>query len=480
MKKAIFYLIILLSWSSGAHRIIAQNAYPEKYRRSIELFVKGYNSLDYSTVKKSFSPLAKVFATKKMIMGQYLEPRFSKYGKLIRLGKPSYAAENVLLFPLIYEKDSSEIEYLALTFTKKNKIISLYFSADNIIYPKLTDSLTIDSLVKPYLSFKHHANTGLIIGLYDKGKRSIYRYGETEKGSGTIPAYSTLFQIGSITKVFTGILFANSINNHIVDSLSLLSGFLPDSIPKLSYKGKEIGLLHLATHTSALPREPDNLGSTVTDERNPFASYHENDLMMYLKNEKLKREIGKEYEYSNTGVGLLGYVLSKQRKMTYEELLIREICNKLNMNDTRTVLNEDQKKRRVKSYSQGKETPDFSFDSPFTGAGAIYSSVGDMFKFIEANLYPEKTSIQKDLVLAQQAHKIDKYLSMGLAWDISTVTNHKETVTVIGHSGNTMGTSSFIILSKEKKLAVVVFANSNVPVDDIGLLAFKIILNRQK
>lgn len=479
MKKVLINLIIVLSFNSISLRTTAQNILPEKYKKSIDLFVQGYNQQSYSRVKKSFSFLAKLFATKKIIMGEYLQPRFKKYGKLIRLGKPSYPSDNVLLFPLIYEKDTTEPEYLSLTFTKKNKIISIYFAGDNIIYPKITDSLTIDKIASSYLSFKHHTNTALIIGAYEHGKRSIYSYGETEKGNGTKPNDSTIFQIGSITKVFTGVLFANSINNHVVDSLSPLSQFLPDSIPKLTYNGKEINLTNLATHTSALPREPDNLESTFTDERNPFANYHESDLLTYLKTVKLKYNIGKIYNYSNTGMGLLGFILSKQNKTTYEELLVKHVCDKLNMNDTRITLNKSQKYRAVKSYCQGKETPDFTFDSPFLGAGAIYSSVRDMFKFIEANLDPKNTTIQGDLLLAQQPRKINKYLTMGLAWDISTIISNNETITVIGHSGNTMGTSCFIILSKEKNTAVVAFANSNVPVDDIGLLTLKLLLRKQ-
>lgn len=459
-------------------RVSAQNNVPNEYKKAINIFIEGYNLQSYTIVKKSFSPLAKIFATKGMIMGQFLEPRFKKYGKLLRLGEPSYPAPNVLLFPLIYEKDTTEIEYLALTFTKKNKIVSLYFSGDDIIYPVFSDSLSVDNIVSPYLAFKHHASTGLVLGIYDNGKETVYAYGETARGSGIEPNDSTLFQIGSITKVFTGILLANSIHHQMVDSLSVLSKFLPDSIPKLAFKGKEIRLLDLAMHTSALPREPSNLGSTITDERNPFANYQEGDLMSYLKDAKLTYAVGEKYNYSNTGMGLLGYVLAKQRNTTYEELLTTEICDKLEMNDTRTVLSENQKKRTVKSYYQGKETPDFSFNEPFVGAGGIYSSVRDMFKFIEANLHPERTTIEKDLLLAQQPREVNKYLSMGLAWDISTVSSHDETTTVIGHSGNTMGASSFIILAKEKNIGVVVFSNSNVPVDDIGLLALKVILSK--
>lgn len=53
------------------------------------------------------------------------------------------------------------------------------------------------------------------------------------------------------------------------------------------------------------------------------------------------------------------------------------------MNDARTALNENQKARDVKSYYQGKETPDFMFNSPFIGAGGIYSSGKDMLKYID-------------------------------------------------------------------------------------------------
>ncbi|MDZ4758306.1 MAG: serine hydrolase domain-containing protein [Bacteroidota bacterium] len=477
MKKSLLLSALFLLLFVFANSAKAQNDSKEKYLKSLNIFIDGYNKQDYSLVKKPFSGLVKMLLHKGELKLN-LEARYKEYGKIIR-AENIYPSEGVLILPVIYEKDTTGIEYLSLFFTKKRKIQGFYFSYDNIVYPKITDSTTIKDITNPYLSFKHHKDidVSLVVGVYENGKETIFCYGETAKGSGIKPDSNTLFQIGSITKVFTGILLANCINQNIVDASSLLYKFLPDSVPPLTYRGKEITLLDLATHTSALPGEPNNLYLPNTNKYNPFASYQEADLLTYLKHLELTRPVGKTYEYSNTGYGLLGYILAKQRKTSYDELLVKEICNKLNMNNTRTILNEEQNKRKVVGYFQGKQTPDFTFTPTFVGVGSIYSDVADMFKFIKANLKPEQTAIAKDIMLAQQPHQIDKTITMGMPWDIDSLTRYK--VNVLGYSGNTAGASSVIKIVKEKNIGVVVLSNSNVPVDDIGLLVLKLLLKNQ-
>ena len=195
----------------------------EKNQKSIEQFIKGYNDQNYRTVRKSFGFIAKVFATKKGIMGQYLTPRYAHYGKIIRFESPISAGPSTYVFPVIYENDSIVPEYLALSFTPKNKITSLYYSPDNIVLPKLDSTITLEKLVRPYVNFKDHDNLQLSIGIFNANKRDFYTFnGDSALSTSTD---STLYQIGSITKLFTGTLLANSVNKGHVDSTAKVSIF---------------------------------------------------------------------------------------------------------------------------------------------------------------------------------------------------------------------------------------------------------------
>jgi serine-type D-Ala-D-Ala carboxypeptidase/endopeptidase len=448
-----------------------QIPYPKKYEESINFFVDGYNKQDFSIVKKSFTFLAKKLAPEKAIMGEELTPRFQDGGK-ITLGPPKFPRENQVLFPLVYEKDFPVVEYLILTFNDNGKVESFRFTTNNIIHKPLSASSTVDSIVTPYIKDEFNLHTGLIIGVIKNGKKSIYSYGETTVGNNTKPDESSIYQIGSITKTFTGLLLSNAFNNGGIDSVKVLSEQFPKLIPSLNYKGTEINAIHLATHTSALPAEPSNLKPLVTDIRNPFGNYRETDLLTYLNTEKLAYKPGTQYAYSNTGMGLLGYLLTQKNKTTYAEILKNNITDKLGMSDTRIELSAEQLKRKVTSYSNNKMVSDLTFQSPFVGAGGIYSTLNNMFIYLEANLSPEKTPLLKDIRLSHYPRKIDKYTTMGLGWEIKSYKVKDEELLVYQHAGNTAGTSTFIMFSLTKKIGVVVLANSSTPVESIATRVF--------
>ncbi len=138
---------------------------------------------------------------------------------------------------------------------------------------------------------------------------------------------NTVFEIGSITKVFTGILLAEAIKRSEVKPDDPVSKYLPATIKPLKYNDKEITLLDLATHGSALPSLPDDFDSK--DPLNPYADYTVEQLYAFLGRYKLTREIGSKFEYSNLAVGLLGHILALQAKMSYEDLVKTRILKPL-------------------------------------------------------------------------------------------------------------------------------------------------------
>src|SRR5687767_11534886 len=157
--------------------------------------------------------------------------------------------------------------------------------------------------------------TGIVIGLLDAtGTRRIIAAGADSAG---------VFEIGSITKVFTTSLLQDMVDRGEVRLGDAVSQYLPKSVKVPARGGHEITLLDLATQSSGLPRMPKNF--TPRDSMNPYADYSVQQLYTFLSGYELTRDPGAEYEYSNLGMGLLGHALALKGRASYEELLRRRI-----------------------------------------------------------------------------------------------------------------------------------------------------------
>jgi len=142
------------------------------------------------------------------------------------------------------------------------------------------------------------AVVGLVVGIAKDGQTQIIGYGQVEKGSGIRPNGDTVYEIGSITKVFTGILLADMVRRGEMKLDAPLQEYLPPSVKVPANGGQPVTLEHLATHTSSFPRRPDNLSSV--DRLNPYASYTVEQMYSFLRWHGLRWPPGK-YEYSNYG-----------------------------------------------------------------------------------------------------------------------------------------------------------------------------------
>ena len=147
---------------------------------------------------------------------------------------------------------------------------------------------------------------GAIVGIYEKGKTSVYTVGHLAPKDTREPDQDTVYEIGSISKVFTGILLAQAVQNGEVKLDDPLSKYLPAGIAAPALDGQEVLIWHLTTHTSGLPRMPENMGDV--DLNNPFAKFGKDALWENIDGCELITEPGEEYAYSNLAVGLLGTI----------------------------------------------------------------------------------------------------------------------------------------------------------------------------
>ena len=326
------------------------------------------------------------------------------------------------------------------------------------------DDAAIKTVLKERID-KAKQGVGIVVGIVDEHGSRVISYGKFQKGGERNVDGDTLFEIGSATKVFTSLLLADMVGRHQAQLDDPVSEYLPASVKMPTRGGKDITLLDLATHSSGLPRLPDNLSPAHAD--NPYADYTVAQLYEFLSGYKLTRDIGTEYEYSNLGVGLLGHALALRAGTNYESLVRQRITQPLGMNATAITLTSALKERLASGHGPGGVAV-ANWDIPtLAGAGALRSSANDLLKFISANLGVTPSDLFPAMKLQHQPRRGAGAASVriGLGWHITT----KFGTDLVWHNGGTGGYHSFMGFDPKKKLGVVVLANSAYGIDDIGL-----------
>jgi CubicO group peptidase (beta-lactamase class C family) len=306
-------------------------------------------------------------------------------------------------------------------------------------------------------------NVGIVVGIIDINGPRYYSYGKASLSRDQILDEHSVFEIGSITKVFTAIMLADMVSKNEVGLDDPIEQYLPDKVSVPSRNNVHITLAHLATHTSGLPRMPDNFAPA--NPSNPFADYSVDQMYDFLSNHTLRHDAGVEYEYSNYGTGLLGHILALRSGMTYEELFKQRIADVICLDDTRITLTSDMEDRLAKGYSNGIEVENWDIPT-LAGAGALRSTVRDMLRFIAANMGLEETPLYAAMQATHEPRVMNGPANMkvGLGWVIR-VSDDRET---IWHNGGTGGYRSFAGFVRGGGTGVVVLTNSLTSVDDIG------------
>ncbi|HET9055889.1 MAG TPA: serine hydrolase [Chitinophagaceae bacterium] len=306
-------------------------------------------------------------------------------------------------------------------------------------------------------------NTGIVVGIIDADGSHYYSYGvKSKKSMEPVNEYS-VFEIGSITKTFTGILLADMVIKGEVNLDDPLQKYLPAGVTAPTRNGMSINLVHLANHTSSLPGMPDNF--KPANPANPFADYSEKQLYDFLNTYKLTRDIGSKYEYSNYAAGLLGHVMATKKELTYEKLMINVIASPLKLYNTRITLTPKMKANLAMGHNEGVEVENWDFTT-LAGAGAFRSTAVDMLKYLAVNMGIIKSKLYPAMQLSHRNSREEGGNPMvGLGW-------HKIVspgLEIIWHNGGTGGYRAFVGFIKGGEKGVVVLSNSNTSVDDIGM-----------
>jgi CubicO group peptidase (beta-lactamase class C family) len=305
-------------------------------------------------------------------------------------------------------------------------------------------------------------STGLIVGAASASdERQVAATGFERPG--TPIDRHTLFEIGSITKAFTGILLAEMVLRGEVRLDQPVAELLPPTVRMPSRSGKPITLGDLASQVSGLTRLPSNM--RPADAANPYADYTVAQMYEFLGQHELRRDPGAQYEYSNLGVGLLGHALALRAGKPYEQLLRERVLTPLGMTSTGIVLTEGMKRRMSEGHDpSGRVVP--LWDLPtLAGAGALRSSLDDMMKFASAVMSPPDNAIGRAIRLSVAPRfRVNEALSLGLNWHRVILGGD----TIIFHNGGTAGFRTYLGVNPRRGVAVVLLGNSAQDNEDIA------------
>lgn len=319
---------------------------------------------------------------------------------------------------------------------------------------------------------------GLVVVTVADDKKDITGFGFNSLDTESIPTQDTIFEIGSVSKVFTAILLARiakesnlSLKNRIADF-----GYLPRNVKP---NKKEITLEQLVTHTSGLPRmpldfyKPSHLWAVVSGG-NPYAWYTENKMYKLFKQVRLKNS-PQEIRYSNIGYGLLGLILQNYTNTTYQNLVQKRISGPLNLPDTTVQIDDNQAARFASGY-QGyfklgklylaQKAKPWDFAAGMQGAGSLRSTGQDMLRFLTANMQDSEQNLTNVLKNTHQTLKNINESRIGMGWFIKEIPDAEQEV--IFHDGITGGYAAFIAMTSDYRFGVVVLSNTSRSVSNIG------------
>ena len=308
---------------------------------------------------------------------------------------------------------------------------------------------------------------GLSVGFIQGDRYGTYHFGKATSG-GERPNNLTIYEIGSVSKLFTSLLVADAA---VQKQIVLLNPVEVENKAKIvlpSYGGRRINWLDLCSHRSGLPRLPSNL--TVVSIENPYRAYNAVNAAEFLSQYQLPRKPGERQEYSNFGDSVLGYLIAENAKSDYQTLLRGRIAKPLRMDDCTFTLSDSQQKRlAIPHRPVGKVVPIWDWaDMP--GAGGVRATLRDMMRFAKAQLEPPQGAIGEAIELAWKQH-IQADASgpaMGLGWMILPDGQTR------WHNGETGGSHSIIVVNRELRTAVIVLSNT-APGDNVDQLAMELV-----
>lgn len=335
----------------------------------------------------------------------------------------------------------------------------------------------LDTLMRKHFGKK--TNLTVAVGILEDGEQHIQGLGLQENESYS----SAIYHMGGMSSIFT----ISLLTIFHQQGLLKLSDQVGKYIPALTDNQRvgAITLYELATHTSGLPRYPNNIKSTTVDKLNPYQQYDESLLLDCLAKAKPKKRAG--YHYSDLGIALLGKVLETISGQDLDAVMKEKLFQPLFMEDSGLHLTREQQERLLPIYTTDNKQVEQWDMRALAAAGGLKSSVRDLLQFAKANFRSSTTSVSQALRTCHEPQlNLKGKISLGLGWRMKTGVYHD---TIHWHCSGMHGANCFVGFHAEKNTGVVVIANAGrtslpgllpvpetqLPVETIAFQMFKLL-----
>ncbi|HEX2315494.1 MAG TPA: serine hydrolase domain-containing protein [Thermomonospora sp.] len=295
--------------------------------------------------------------------------------------------------------------------------------------------------------------TAVAVGVVRDGVPAVRCRGSVSRDRRIVADARTRFEIGSVTKTFTALLLAEMAAAGLVDCDDPVNRYLPADA---RLPGPPVTLLHLATHTSGLPRLPRRLLVKGMFQwfSNPYARFGTADLLAGLPRTAPRSMPGTRVHYSNLGVALLGYALGRAAGDGYESALQARVLDPLGLSDT----DGDPRAPQATGYWHRRPRPPWRIPG-MPGAGMLRSSGEDLLRYVTALLDP--SAVTGSLGAALRDVQRPRPVGPGvpprcLVWNL----RHEATHDLVYHGGATRGFTSFVGFSPQTGTGLVALTNT--------------------
>jgi len=330
----------------------------------------------------------------------------------------------------------------------------------------------VNQYISPLITY--NLSKGLIVVLVDKNGYTNFSFGDIRTVSGEDSNNQILFDIGSLSKVMTGILMAEAEINGVYNLSSPANTWISETVTLPDYEGEEITGLHLATHYSGLPSSPDPFS-----EYDPSASYADqleqsmqhfttmtrDEVYDWVKNTTLLAPPGYQHLYSNLGAALAGDSVAQAYGKSYPDLVQEHLFDPLQMTHTGASWTRDELGQRAKGYRAYEYPMDeaivIRFNEFWTATGGIHSSAEDMAIFLAAQLFLVDTPLSEAI---RKSHNPLALISEGpplqeqaIFWD---VLHNRDGTTIIKKAGETNAHQAAIAFNPDLQVGVVILSNT--------------------
>jgi CubicO group peptidase (beta-lactamase class C family) len=303
------------------------------------------------------------------------------------------------------------------------------------------------------------------IGVVHRGKAFILHRGELETGKANAPTDATVYEVGSLSKTFAGMLLANAVLEGKVSLEDEVQAYLPQAYPNLQVNGAPVRIKHLVTHTSSmpnmLPQQVNTILRDFTDHGTParlnavYAAYDQKQFLRDLHGVKLSGPLGKQYAYSSAGSELVAHILEKVYGAGYETLLTGFLAREAGMHDTRLQLAASDQARLAPGYHSDNPVATTPMPLlPWGAAGNLKATLPDMVHYLRFQLGAHPAVVESHKAL----QRFDSDFSIAYFWNIG---NNRQLGTHYVHHGGVPRAQSYTYIVPKHQLGVFIVTNQS-------------------